>query len=58
MIEKHIFWFGLMKGYDVWIYHGENANATISSSLLEKGAGIPERDVMFDVFDDIISDDA
>ena len=47
-----------MAGYDVWIYHGENANATERLNVLEQNAGIPERDEMFDLLDDIISDDA
>ena len=44
-----------MEGYDISIYHGENANATVTSSLPEQGVGILERNGMFDVLDGIIS---
>ena len=58
MIESHIFWYGFMGGYEVWIYHGENKNENITSNVSEQDEGIPDRDEMFDVFDDIICDDA
>ena len=56
MLNSHIFQYGFMVGYDDWIYNGENVNATGSSNVLEQNTGIPERDEMFDVLDDIISD--
>ena len=52
----HIFRYGFMADYDMWIYHGENANAIATSKVLDQNEGIPERDHMFDVLDDIISD--
>ena len=57
VLESHIFRYGFMAGYDVWIYHGENANATASSNVPEQNVEIPKRDEMFDVLDDIISED-
>ena len=45
-----------MFGYNPWIYHGETANVTGSSSVPKLSAGIPERDEMFDVLGDVISD--
>ena len=35
VLKCHIFRYGFMTSYDVWIYHGENANATVSSNVLE-----------------------
>ena len=58
MIENHIFYYVFMGGYEVWIYHGENENDTVTSNVQEQNEGIPDRDEMFDVLDDIISDDA
>ena len=45
-----------MASYDMWIYHRENANATVSLNVLEQNEGIPERDEIFYVLDDMISD--
>ena len=47
-----------MFGYNQWIYHGETANVIGKSTVPEPCVGIPERDEMFDVLGDIISDDA
>ena len=58
MLESHIFRYGFIAGYDDWIYHGKNANAIGSSNVSEQNLGIPERDEMFNVLDDTISDDA
>ena len=56
-LESHIFRYGFMFGYNQWIYHGETANVTGSLSILEPSVGIPDRDEMYDVLGDIISDD-
>ena len=56
MLENHIFRYGFMVGYDVWIYHGKNANATVSSNVPKQNEGIPESDQMFDGLDNIIND--
>ena len=57
MQENHIFQYGFMGGYDVWIYDGENPNATINSNVPEQNKGIPNMNEMFDMLDDIINDD-
>ena len=35
VLENQIFWYGFMEGYDMWIYHGKNANAKVSSNVLD-----------------------
>ena len=57
-LESHIFQYGFMLGYNQWIYHGETATVTGRSTVPEPSAGIHERDEMFDVLGNIISDDA
>ena len=46
-----------MFGYNQWIYHGETANVIGRSTVQEPSVEIPKCDEMFDVLDDIISDD-
>jgi len=59
MLKNHIFRYGFMgRRHEVWTYHRENANAMVTSNMLEQNEGIPDMDEMFDVLDDIISDDA
>lgn len=58
VLANHIFRYGFMGGYDVWIYHGENANATVTSNVPKQNKWITSIDEMFDVLDDIISDGA
>ena len=58
VLENLIFHNGFMASYNVWIYHGENVNATVTSNVLEQNEGIPDSDEMFDMLDDIISDGA
>ena len=57
MLENHIFHYGFMGDYNVWIYHGKNANAPVTLNMLEQNEGRPDIDEMFDVLNDIISDD-
>ena len=57
-LESHIFRYSFMFGYNQWIYHRETENVTDRSTVPELSAGILERDEMFDVLGDIISDDA
>ena len=57
VLKNHIFRYGFMVSYNVWIYHGEHVNVTVSLNMPKQNEGIPERDEMFDVLDDIISDD-
>ena len=47
-----------MFGYNQWIHHGEPATANVGTTVAGPSGGIHERDEMFDVLDDIISDDA
>ena len=47
-----------MFGYNQWIHHGEPASANARTTVPGPSWGIHERDEMFDVLDDIISDDA
>ena len=58
MLKSHIFQYGFTAGYNKWIYHGKNANATVSSNVPKQNAGLPKRDEMFDLLDDIISNGA
>ena len=57
VLETHIHRFGFMSDYDEWIYHGKNVNVAGSSDVPQLNAGLPDIDEMFDVLDDIISDD-
>ena len=57
-LERHIFRYNFMFEYNQWIYRGETANFTSSSSVPESSAGIPERGEIFDVLSDIISENA
>ncbi|KAL5565406.1 hypothetical protein UlMin_028570 [Ulmus minor] len=57
-LESHIFRNGFMFGYNQWIYHGEPASANTRTTVPGPSGGINERDEMFDVLGDIISDDA
>lgn len=57
VLKSHIFQHGFMFGYDDWIYHGEDVNVSGLRKEHEANVGIPARDEMFDVLDDIISDD-
>ncbi|KAL5569048.1 hypothetical protein UlMin_025623 [Ulmus minor] len=47
-----------MFGYNQWIHHGELASANAGTTVAGPSGGIHERDEMFDVLDDIISEDA
>ena len=47
-----------MAGYNIWIYHGGNVNAIVSSNVPEQNLRILKRNKMFDVLNDIISDGA
>ena len=47
-----------MFGYNQWIYHGERTSANARTTVPGPSGGIHERDEMFDVLDDIISEDA
>ncbi|KAL5581895.1 hypothetical protein UlMin_014337 [Ulmus minor] len=58
VLETHIHRFGFMSDYDEWIYHGENVNAAGNSNVPQPNSGVPDRDEMFEVLDDIISNDA
>ena len=58
VLGNHIFWNGFMAGNDVRICHGKNVNATVTSNMPEQNKGIPDMDEIFDMLDDIISDDA
>ena len=58
LLETHIHQFGFMSDYDEWIYHGKNVNAAGNSNVPQPNSGVPDRDEMFDVLDDIISNDA
>ncbi|KAL5579308.1 hypothetical protein UlMin_011750 [Ulmus minor] len=57
-LESHIFRNGFMFGYNQWIHHGEPATANAGMTVAGPSEGIHERDEMFDVLDDIISEDA
>ncbi|KAL5573977.1 hypothetical protein UlMin_023574 [Ulmus minor] len=57
-LESHIFRNGFMFGYNQWIHHGEPATANAGTTVAGPSGGIPETDEMFDVLDDIISEDA
>ncbi|KAL5573309.1 hypothetical protein UlMin_022906 [Ulmus minor] len=57
-LESHIFRNGFMFGYNQWIHHGEPATANAGTTVAGPSGGIHERDEMFDVLDDIISEDA
>ncbi|KAL5573450.1 hypothetical protein UlMin_023047 [Ulmus minor] len=57
-LESHIFRNGFMFGYNQWIHHGEPATANAGTTVPGPSGGIPETDEMFDVLDDIISEDA
>ena len=56
--ETHIHRFGFVSDYNEWIYHGENVNAAGISNVLEPNSGVHDRDEMFEVLEDIISNDA
>ena len=56
VLENHMLWYGFMAGYDEWIYHGETTNTIVRSNVPEQNEGIPKKDEMFDVLNDIISD--
>ena len=58
VLETHIHRFGFMSDYNEWIYHRENVNAASSSNVPQPNSGVPDRDEMFDVLDDIITNDA
>ncbi|KAL5564918.1 hypothetical protein UlMin_028082 [Ulmus minor] len=47
-----------MFGYNQWIHHGEPATANTGTTVAGPSGGIHERDEMFDVLDDIISEEA
>ena len=57
-LESHIFQNGFMFGYNQWIHHGEPTTVNAGTTVAGPSGGIHERDEMFDVFDDIISEDA
>ncbi|KAL5560887.1 hypothetical protein UlMin_030634 [Ulmus minor] len=57
-LESHIFRNSFMFDYNQWIYHGEPASANAGTTVAGPSGGIHERDEMFDVLDDIISEDA
>ncbi|KAL5552401.1 hypothetical protein UlMin_002577 [Ulmus minor] len=56
-LESHIFRNGFMFGYNQWIHHGEPATGNAGTTVAGPSGGIHERDEMFDVLDDIISED-
>ncbi|KAL5574589.1 hypothetical protein UlMin_016288 [Ulmus minor] len=58
VLETHIHRFGFMSDYNDWIYHGENVYAASSSNVLHPNSGVHDRDEMFEVLEDIISNDA
>ncbi|KAL5582292.1 hypothetical protein UlMin_014734 [Ulmus minor] len=58
VLETHIHRFGFMSDYNEWIYHGENVNAASSSNVPHPNSGVHDRDEMFEVLEDIISNDA
>ena len=58
MLETHIDMFGFMSDYDEWIYHGKNVNAVGNSNVPQPNSGVPDRDEMFEVLEDINSNDA
>ncbi|KAL5556601.1 hypothetical protein UlMin_038837 [Ulmus minor] len=57
VLETHIHRFGFMSDYNEWIYHGENVNAATSSNVPQPNSGVHDRDEMFEVLEDIISND-
>ncbi|KAL5580793.1 hypothetical protein UlMin_013235 [Ulmus minor] len=57
-LESHIFRNSFMFGYNQWIHYGEPATANAGTTVAGPSGGIHERDEMFDVLDDIISEDA
>ncbi|KAL5555616.1 hypothetical protein UlMin_037852 [Ulmus minor] len=58
VLETHIHRFGFMSDYNEWIYHGENVYAASSSNVPHPNLGVYDRDEMFEVLEDIISNDA
>ena len=58
VLETHIHRFGFMSNYDEWIYHGDNVNVAGNSNVPQPNSGVPDRDEMFEVLDDIINNDA
>ena len=58
VLETHIHRFGFMSDYNEWIYHGENMNAAGSTNVPQPNSGVHDRDEMFEVLEDIISNDA
>ncbi|KAL5569485.1 hypothetical protein UlMin_026060 [Ulmus minor] len=58
VLETHIHRFGFMFDYNEWIYHGENVNAASNSNVPQPSSGVHDRDEMFEVLEDIISNDA
>ena len=57
VLETHIHRFGFMSDYNERIYHGENVNAAGSSNVPQPNSGVHDRDEMFEVLEDIISND-
>ncbi|KAL5569490.1 hypothetical protein UlMin_026065 [Ulmus minor] len=57
-LESLIFRNGFMFSYNQWIHHGQPATANAGTTVAGPSGGIHERDEMFDVLDDIISEDA
>ncbi|KAL5565184.1 hypothetical protein UlMin_028348 [Ulmus minor] len=57
-LESYIFRNGFMFGYNQWIHHGEPATVNAGTMVAGPSGGIHEMDEMFDVLDDIISEDA
>ena len=57
VLETHIHRFGFMSDYNEWIYHGENVNAASSSNVPQPNSGVHDRDEMFEVLEDIISNE-
>ncbi|KAL5548417.1 hypothetical protein UlMin_003648 [Ulmus minor] len=58
VLETHIHRFGFMSDYNEWIYHGENVNAASSSNVPQPNSGVHDRNEMFEVLEDIISNNA
>ncbi len=58
IVENHIFWFDFLESYEIWTYHEENENDNVTVNVPKQNEGIPDRDEMFDILDDIIGDDA
>ena len=58
VLESHIHWFGFMSDYNEWIYHGKNVNVASSSNVPQPNSGVHDKDEMFEVLEDIISNDA